>query len=440
MIKKKILFIQPSPYDKHKKPIKKSRLYFVGLAMPLLAALTPKTWGVEICLETIEPINFKTDAELIAIGTMGHGVLRSIDIAKKFMSLGKTVILGGYMASIMREEAKKYCDVVAIGDSEGYWSQLIEDYEKNTLKPYYEEKIHVLNTPLPRFDLIIQKKIGNFLPVQAGRGCPKACSFCSVACLYESRYIKRPLQDVKRDILQVKSLGYKKFLLLDDHIASDREYLIELCKLIEPLKMKWMSQCAIEIADDKELLDEMKKSGCVTLSFGLESIESESLTNMDKAWAKPNEYPRQIQNIRNAGIDVSTEMVVGGEGDTLESLKLTAKFIEDMKITVPRFYILTPIPGTRFFEKIKEDGRLIEDNIYSFDGTRAVYLPKNMTAKELTDAYWELYNEVFSIKSILKRTIFRKEIFKEPFKYIFYTIVNFYYRNNIKKGITPNIF
>lgn len=161
---------------------------------------------------------------------------------------------------------------------------------------------------------------------------------------------------------------------------------------------------------------------------------------MNKGWANPKEYPKLIKNIQDHGIDVSTEMVVGGDGDTLESIKATKYFIEDNKISVPRFYILTPIPGTKFFKDIVKQNRLVKDNIYSFDGTEAVHQPKHMTPEELTDAYWDLYNELFTYKSIVKRNILRKEFIKGPFKYLFYCIVNLYYRHQIKQKITPNIF
>lgn len=439
---KKILLIQPSPYDQNKKPIKKSKLYFVGLALPLLAAMTPEEYQVEIILEILEDIPWDTDADIIGISSMGHGVIRSIDIAQEFKKRGKTVIMGGYMVSIMAEEATKYCDAVVVGDAELVWKDLLEDYELGTLKSVYEKRIEggVLSTPLPRFDLISNKKIGDFLPVQAGRGCPNICSFCSVSCLYEGRYIKRPLEEVVRDIKQVKDLGYKKFLLLDDNIFSDRIYLMELLKEIKDLKMAWMSQCDIRIGREDDLLKVLAESGCTTLSFGLESISRESLVGMNKGWAKPDQYPKLIENIQNHGIDVSTEMALGGDGDSLESIRLTKDFIEDNKISVPRFYILTPIPGTRFFKDMVKEGRLVDDNIYSFDGTKAVHQPKNMTPDELTKAYWNLYNELFAFKSIIKRNVIRKEFIKEPFKYLFYVIVNLYYRHQIKQMITPNIF
>ena len=255
---------------------------------------------------------------------------------------------------------------------------------------------------MPRFDLIINKKIGDFLPVQAGRGCPNTCSFCSVACLYKGHYVKKPLHEVVRDLKQVKDLGFKKFLLLDDNIFSDREYLDKLLLEIKNLNMEWMSQCDIRIGRDHDLLKKLSASGCTALSFGLESISKESLKGMNKSWANPSEYPELIQNIHSHGIDVSTEMVVGGEGDTLQSIRDTKNFIEDNKITVPRFYILTPIPGTRFFKDMEGQGRILKDDIYSFDGREAVHLPKNMTPGELTSAYWDLYESLFTFKSILK--------------------------------------
>ncbi len=439
---KKLLLIQPSPYQKDKSVVKKNKLYFVGLSLPLLAALTPDDWEVELIYEVIEEIPFDTDADLVGVSTMGHGVIRSIDIATQFRKRGKTVILGGYMASIMPGEASKYCDTLVVGDAELVWEDLLTDFKNKELKKIYEKPLPngYFSTPMPRFDLLKGKNIGDFLPVQAGRGCPNACSFCSVSCLYSGRYIKRPLDEVVRDIKQIKDLGYKKILLLDDNIFSDREYLDKLLDAITKLRINWMSQCEIRIGNDNELLTKLYKSGCTTLSFGLESTSKESLISMDKAWAKPEEYDILIQNIRNHGIDVSTEMVVGGEGDTLESIKKTKDFIERNKISVPRFYILTPFPGTKFFHQVKESGRLVNHDIYSYDGTSAVYKPKNMTPEELTKAYWELYEELFTIKSILKRNILRKEMLKTPFRYIFNTFVNLYYKQQIKKRITPNIF
>ena len=439
MAKHKILIIQPTPYDQNGKLVKKNKLYFVGLALPLLAALTPDTFDVELCYETIEDVPFDTDADLIGISSMGHAVMRTIDIANEFRKRGKTVILGGYMVSLMPDEAQKYCDSVMIGDAEETWAEMLHDFEQGTLKKVYQKKLTELVTPLPRYELVLNKKIGNFLPVQAGRGCPKTCSFCSIFCLYRGQYLKRSIPDVIRDIRKVKELGFKQFLLLDDNIFSDREYAVELCAEIKKMKMHWMTQCSIDISSDEELLDIIASSGCYMLSFGLESISKESLRGMHKAWADPDKYAEQIRIIKKHGIDISTEMVVGAEGDTLESIRETAAFVEKNGIAAPRFYILTPIPGTDYYEEMKAADRIYNTDMYSYNACEAVHIPKNMTPEELTHAYWELYNKVYSIRCILKRTLFTKAFLKRPFNVAFYFGVNLFYRSQIKKGIVPNI-
>ena len=456
--RKKVLLIQSSPYEgtgAHRRPIKKRRLYFVGLGLPLLAAMTPEDWAVEICLETIEEIPWDTDAALIGIGSMGHAVVRTLDIAREFRRRGKTVVLGGYMVSLMPEEALKHADAVVVGDAEEVWPQLLRDFEAGALKPVYKAEAastarvgsekpsaNVYHTPLPRFDLILDKRIGDFLPVQAGRGCPNTCSFCSVYCLYRGRYLKRPLEEVLRDVRQVRDLGFKKFLLLDDNIGADRGYLMTLCEGLRPLGMQWLSQCDISVGRDPALLAAMAGSGCVALSFGLESLSEVSLQGMDKAWAVPEDYPTLLAAVRRAGIDLSTEMVVGGEGDTLASIQATARFIEENRIVVPRFYILTPIPGTDYYEAMRREGRIVKEDIYAYNGSEAVHQPRNMSPEALTEAYWDLYEAVFSLRSILRRTLLRQEAFGTPGalgRALFYLGVNLYYRRQIRARITPNI-
>ncbi len=438
-MKKKILIIQPTPYDWQGNLVKKKKLYFVGLALPLLAALTPDDFEVELCYETIEDVPFDTDAELIGISSMGHAVIRTIDIAKEFKKRGKTVILGGYMVSLVPEEAKKYCDSVIIGDAEEVWEDMLDDYLRGTLQKEYRKKLTSLHTPLPRYEMILDKRIGNFLPAQAGRGCAKSCSFCSIYCLYQGQYLKREIPEVIRDIVRVKELGFKQFLLLDDNIFSDRDYALSLCAEIKKLKMRWMTQCSVDIAKDTELLNAIADSGCYIMSFGLESISRESLLGMNKAWAHPDKYSEQLSIIRKHGIDIASEMVVGADGDTLESIAATARFVEKNKIAVPKFYILTPIPGTKYHDEMEEQGRIYNTDMYSYNSCEAVHIPKNMTPEELTEAYWKLYNDVYSIRCILKRTVFTKEFFRKPFVMSFYFFVNMFYRKHIKKGIVPNI-
>jgi len=437
----KVLLIQSSPYGPDRQPVKQCRLYFPGLALPLLAALSPAGWSTEICLETIEDIPWNTDADLIGISGMGHAIIRSLDIADRFRQQGKPVVIGGYMASLMPEEALKHADAVVVGDAETVWPRLLDDFQSGAMQRLYRaEATETLTLPLPRYELLTSKAIGDWLPVQAGRGCPNTCSFCSVYCLYRGRYQRRTEADVLRDIRHIRSLGWRRFILLDDNIYADPEYMLSLCQQISPLGMQWMSQCSITVGRDDRLLSALAASGCMALSFGLESISPESLDAMGKGWAVPSEYPALIRRIRAAGIEVSTEMVVGGEGDTLASIAATAGFIRETRIIVPRFYILTPIPGTDYYHAMQQAGRLCHDDIYRYHGAEAVHKPRNMSPEALTTAYWSLYEDVYSIRSIMQRVWGGWKALRHPLRQLFYLGVNWHYRRSIGRRIPPNIF
>lgn len=437
---KKILFIQPSIYDDKGKVVKKNKLYFVGLAYPVLASLLPKDWSCEICIETIEDIPYDTDADVIGIGGMGHAANRGKDIAIEFKKRGKIVFMGGPMVSLIPEVAKQYCDFVMIGDSEEIMAEVCEDLEKGTVKPFYKKPITKLSLPLPRYDLVLNKKIGDFLPVQAGRGCPNSCKFCSIYCIYRNKYIKRPIDEVVRDIEYVKSLGFKKFLLIDDNIVADEEYMLELCNRIKPLKMKWMSQCAIQIADDEELLKTAAESGCYVLSFGLETIVKDGMKEINKTWADPADYLRVIKKVNEAGIEVASEMIIGLDTDTVQSLDDTIEFVKNSNIIAPKFYCLTPIPGTPLNKEMNARGSIVDDNFLEYCPSKSVNNTPNFTAEEVTQQYWRVYKELYTMKAILKRTLFHKRMWKHPFRTIFFFGINMVYRGNIKRKVAPNIF
>ncbi|MCL2457313.1 MAG: radical SAM protein [Desulfobulbus sp.] len=438
-MKKKVLFIQPTIYDDRGHLIKKRKLYFVGLAYPLLAALTPQDWECEICLETIEDIPFNSDASLIACGGMGHAANRSREIAAEFKRQGKAVIAGGPMFSLAPEISGSLFDSVLIGDAEEVWAKLICDFENINLKRFYEKKLVSLSTPLPRYDLILPKRIGDFLPVQAGRGCPHRCKFCSIACMYRGAYLKRDIAEVMRDIRHVKSLGFNRFLLLDDNIAADPGYLKKLCREIAGLGMEWMSQCALDIADNQELLELMAQSGCSTLSFGLESVSQSNLEEIGKGWCHPAKYLEQLAKVRESGIEIASEMMVGLDGDTPETLADTVEFTEQSCIITPKFYIMTPIPGTDFYNEMRAAGRLTEEDVCKYTPTRAVIRHPTMTMEEITAMFWEIYNQVYSLRRIVQRCLLHRRFLRRPARYVFYLMVNLYYRYQIKRKIGPII-
>jgi len=440
----KLLLIQPTQYAHDGSLCKQKKIYLPCLSLPLLASMTPKNWDVSIKIEVVDNINFDEDVDLVGIGTMGHAIFRALDIAKEFKKRGKIVFFGGYMASMVSEKvlSSGYVDSVVIGDAEISYPLLCKDYEdKGNLERIYNHPISKLeNLPLPKYELLLEKPIGNMLPVQAGRGCPHSCKFCSIACLYKGKYLTRPVKEVIRDIKKIKELGFNSFYLIDDNIVGNPKYLEQLVKEIKPLNMTWSSQCSLNLAKNRELLKLVASSGCRILSFGIESISQEGLDKLNKKWVNVKEHKKLLAIIESEGIMPSTEMIVGTDSDTEQSLKDTYKFVEHSKIPIPRFYILTPMPSTELYNQYKSENRLLHEDYIRYDGTQCVHRPEQISPEKLTEMYWWLYKKVFSLKSIVKRTLLKKNMLFRPKTYLFAFFINLHYRRYILKQNVPNIF
>jgi radical SAM superfamily enzyme YgiQ (UPF0313 family) len=438
----KVLLIQTTQYSFGTRTLcKQKKIYLPGLALPLLAAYAPSHWSVKILIEVVDEINYDEDCDLVGIGAMGHAIFRAVEIADEFRKRGKKVFMGGYMVSMTPWFVRDHCDSIIIGDAELSYPELLSDFEASgSIKTIYDRQLDNLEgLLLPRYELLLEKPIGYMLPVQAGRGCPHSCSFCSVACLYKGRYLVRPPEEVMRDIRHIRSLGFRRFYLIDDNIVSNPEYLMQLASQIRPLKMIWASQCSIQIARNDRLLREVRRSGCRILSLGIESLSQVGLDKLGKSWVRVNETETLLRKIQAAGILPATEMLVGTDGDTAESIRQTAVFIRKNHIPVPKFYVLTPLPGTAFYNRIKSEGRLLHEDYSKYTSSNCVHKPANFTPEGLDEAYRDLYRKTYTIGSILRRTILNPHFFRAPSVYLFTLYANMVYRKYIRNGDAPNI-
>jgi radical SAM superfamily enzyme YgiQ (UPF0313 family) len=176
------------------------------------------------------------------------------------------------------------------------------------------------------------------------------------------------------------------------------------------------------------------------MSFGVESIEQDAINSLDKPWLKANEHEKNIKILSDAGITVSTEMIVGTDYDTENSIRQTFDFIIGNRIPIPRFYILTPVPGNELHKTLEQQGRMLTDDLRLFDGTRCVHIPKLIEPGKLTEMYWWLNNKTFTLSSIFHRVIFNKVLWKNPAMLAFSIVINLHYRHYVRRKITPNIF
>lgn len=439
--KPRILLIGPTALDFYGKPIKQRRLHLPGLTLPMLAAVTPDTVELRILSEQVEDIPFDEHWDLVGLTGMGSGIVRAWQIADKFIKKKVKVVIGGIAASLMDEDViLEHADSLVTGEAEETWPVLIDDFLNGRLKRRYKmKKMPDINTlPLPRYDMMNKGKLGFWRPVQATRGCPFTCNFCSITNFFDQSYRKRPVDQVIRDVRAAKAVGTRYITFIDDNIGVDWNYCQELWEALIAENIIWMSQCSIHIADRPDMLDLARRSGCRLLSFGIESVNPESLALIDKKWNRPERYNEAIRTIRKYGIEVSTEMIIGMDTDDNTIFQKTYDFLMDNRIAVPRIHILTPIPGTPLYRELEADGRIISNDYNKFSGGQVVFEPKKIGSEELQAGYWKLYRELFTLNGIRKRAAHNLASLN-PMMRVFVMGVNFHYRGHIKKKITPGI-
>lgn len=436
-----VLLVSPTALDSQGRPIKQRRIHLPGLTLSMLAAVTPPDVHLRLVNETVDDIPYDEPWDLVGLTGMGSGIVRAWQIADEFRRRGRAVVIGGIAASLGDPAwSLAHADAVVLGEAEELWPTLLRDHSAGRLQPVYrmQQPPPIDRLPVPRYDLMDRSRIGRWRPVQATRGCPFTCSFCSITAFFAQRYRKRPVDQVVRDVRAAKRHGTRHIALIDDNIGVDWDYCADLWEALIPERIIWMSQCSLHIADRPAMLRLAHKSGCRLLSFGIESTSPDSLRAVDKEWNRPERYRDAVRTIRRHGIDVSTEMIIGLDGDDASVFQRTFDFIMDNAISVPRVHIMTPIPGTPLYDELKRDRRILCEEFDRFTGGQVVFEPRHLAPETLQAGYWRLYERLFTWRAILHR-IGRNRASLGAYMRAVVFGVNLHYRRHIQHRICPGI-
>ena len=402
----KVKLIDPAPKDsiltQTAKDIKS--YWFARLSLTTIAALTPSEIEVAITDENIEDIDFDEDVDLVGLTAMTMHAPRAYEIADRFREKGITVVMGGLHASSLPEETKQHVDAVVIGEAEGVWKDLLYDFQKGQLKPFYQSK-HLCSfkaQPHPRLDLLKSKHYWTINCVQATRGCPFSCDFCSVAQFFGNTYRYRPVDEV---IEEIKSLPPGYFTFVDDNIMGKPSYAKELFQKLAPLKRSWTSQGSLTMAKDTKLLKMAAGSGCHGLFVCIESLSQDNLSSMNKSINHVSQYEEAIKIIHDHGIMVVGSFIFGFDHDDDAVFERTVRFCEKNKIELPIFFILTPVPGTRLYQRMEKEGRILHKDWSKYNGSNVVFKPKLLSEETLSNGYSWAFQKSYSYHSIAKRIL-----------------------------------
>ena len=411
------------------------RMPYLGLLK--VAALTPPEWEVEIIDEKVDGMDFNQHADLVGITAMTPAANRAYEIADAFREMGKKVVMGGMHISKLPDEALQHCDAVVIGEAEDLRAGLLEDFKKGELKQIYRHENgypSLENMPLANWDLYKDKRYLPVHSIETTRGCPHNCEFCSVTNSFGGKFRNRPVDEVEKEIQGLKPFEGKFILkntvfFADDNIISSRSHAKELLTRIIPYNLKWVGQASVNIAKDDEILDLCRKSGCMGILIGFESLSSKSLAHMGKQFNRPQDYMDVIKKVHDYGIGINGSFVLGFDHDDEGIFDRTLEFILKAKLDVCYFSILTPYPGTRLYTQMMKEGRIIDHDWSNYNTNNVVFKPKLMKPETLIEGFHKVLKGSFSYSAIFKR-LWGNGTYKN-----FFYPMNFGFRQSVKKTV-----
>jgi len=416
---KNIVLVEPRPADYHvfaRYPLPRMGVILLG------TILKNAGYNVKVFVETISNLDFDAlfEADLVGISSITPTVTRCYELAKLLRIEDIPVVMGGPHVSFMPDEALKSCDYVMKGEADEVILDLVKAIETgdgldkipglsfrqngivkhNPPAPLCRD---LNKLPTPDFSIIHGFKSLPIYPVITSRGCPYDCNFCAVTEMFGHRYRFRNAELVIEDI---KSINKDWIFFYDDNFTASPSRTKQLLELMlkNNLKPHWTAQVRTDVARDNELLDLMQKTNCYGCYIGIESINPETLKEYNKKQTI-EDIELCVRKLHERNIKIHGMFVLGSDEDSVEVARETANFAKKYNIDTVQFMILTPLPGTKLYDKLRKEGRILTTAWNLYDGHHVVFKPKGMTPFQLQWETVKAMKSFYSYSQVLKSLI-----------------------------------
>lgn len=425
----KILLISPGKVDDidniiiREFPYLFAKAFFGPHAVTSVAALTPPEHEVKIHDEymrgNVDDILKNNKFDLIGITVISNQLNRVLQIARLSREYNPQALLvaGGIGIETIISKNNEIFDVVFHGEAEETWPRFLEDYKNGNFKKIYKtvSKPDMKETPIPRWDLISEDiTFYNAVSVQTTRGCPHDCSFCDVIYTYGRKPRSKNIDQVLEEVKSLYALNVRAVFIADDNFTGNKEYAKELLrKLIElnnsfKFPLVFLTQLDINISKDDELLRLLADCNFFALMIGIESINPESLKDMNKKQNLNISIVEAIKKIQSYGLVVLAHMIVGADSDDSTVFQKTADFLMESGIVFHYCHPLSAPPGTKMWYELKRKGRIVSSEHIQTDDKLDIItniVPKQMSRVELLDGLADYWDEIFDTEKFTKRAI-----------------------------------
>lgn len=377
----------------------------------VFAATLPEYVDVDFIDENLQAIDFDEVVDFVGISMMlTVQVKRGWEIADIYRKKGIKVIFGGIASMLHAEETMAHADSVFLGEAEGRMEQVLADFRQNKLKPCYDfinDRPDIALVGPARRD-ILDRKLYNYKGVQmvdlfhASRGCRFNCYPCAVSYLGGRVFRPRPID---KAVAEMAGIDNNRLFIVDNSLAQDSKWEMDLFKEMIPLKKKW---CSHPIEDKPEILDLAAQAGAWYVY---------------QAVFDTSDYIKErIKRYHDYGIGVEGTILLGLDSHTEDSIKRLIDFLLEIELDLAEFTVLTPFPHTKAYTELSRQNRILSTDWNEFSADRVVFQPKNMSRdrlQELLDYAWNTFyqDEPQSIKMArLFKAVVKKEMADNTFK------------------------
>ena len=365
---------------------------------PLIAALLPSEIDIEIINDTWIDPDWSRDYDLLFMSAMHADFDRARQISHYWRRRGAKTVLGGNMASTYAHLCRPFFDSIIVGDPEGSVPQAYRDFIAGKLAPIYHAGPYDPDAvPVPRYDLLPDEQAFP-IGLEATRGCPYACDFCSLTAL-GTRYEVPSAERVVRDIRAAQRMNehrlgrYKRRVIFftDNNIGGRPAFLRRLCEALEPLDILWGACITFNVITDPAALAMLSRAGCRLLYFGLESFNQATLDDMKKRQNALDQTRRVIDDCRRHGILAMAGLVLSPTMDDCGYISEIPAHLRACGLHVPSFICFeAPFPGTPHFHTLAaraEPALLPDARLRDFTSYTLVTRPRRETPEDFVDAY-----------------------------------------------------
>jgi len=422
----RVLLVYPSYPDtfwsfKHALRVVGKKASFPPLGLLTVAAMLPEEWEQKLVDMNVKPLDDDDIrwADYVLISAMVVQQDSARDVIARCKGLGTKTVAGGPLFTHGFEYFEDV-DYMVLDEAEVTLPPFLEDLEKGCAQRIYTSKVRpdITKTPVPLWSLLDMNKYSS-TNIQYSRGCPHDCDFCDIVVLNGKVPRTKSKEQIIAELDALYDRGWRDgiFIVDDNFIGNKRKLKQEIL----PAIIEWqkarkypsmlLTEATISLVDDDKLMDLMVEAGFDTVFIGIETPNDESLAECSKQQNRGRDLVSAVKKIQNHGLQVQGGFILGFDSDPASIFRSQINFIQRSGIVTAMVGLLNAPPGTKLYQRLKKENRLLADAGISGDNTDCTmnFIPK-MDREALISGYQNLLATIYAPSQYYRRI---REFFKE---------------------------